>query len=222
MAPGQVIAAVAVSLDGFIAGPDDGPEQGLGAGGEQLFTWFGDGDTASRFYPWMAMSAISAAAFDGFIDRIGAVITGRRTYDITNGWDGEGEVPGAPLFVVTHRAPDRVPPADPPYTFVTDGIASAVRQALAAANGKGRAPHGSIDHPPVPAGRPAQRAHHRTGPRHPRPRCQPARRTGPRHRQPRSHPGRRRARRNAPDLPRHQVAQRRGRAQNTPCTQKAR
>jgi dihydrofolate reductase len=136
MAPGQVIAAVAVSLDGFIAGPDDGPEQGLGAGGEQLFTWFGDGDTASRFYPWMAMSAISAAAFDGFIDRIGAVITGRRTYDITNGWDGEGEVPGAPLFVVTHRAPDRVPPADPPYTFVTDGIASAVRQALAAANGK--------------------------------------------------------------------------------------
>jgi dihydrofolate reductase len=84
----------------------------------------------------MAMSAISAAAFDGFIDRIGAVITGRRTYDITNGWDGEGEVPGAPLFVVTHRAPDRVPPADPPYTFVTDGIASAVRQALAAANGK--------------------------------------------------------------------------------------
>jgi len=136
MAPGQVIAAVAVSLDGFIAGPDDGPEQGLGAGGEQLFTWFTDGDTASRFYPWMAMSAISAAAFDGFIDRIGAVITGRRTYDITNGWDGEGEVPGAPLFVVTHRAPDRVAPADPPYTFVTDGIASAVRQALAAANGK--------------------------------------------------------------------------------------
>jgi dihydrofolate reductase len=136
MAPGQVIAAVAVSLDGFIAGPDDGPEQGLGAGGEQLFTWFGDGDTASRFYPWMAMSAISAAAFDGFIDRIGAVVTGRRTYDITNGWDGEGEVPGAPLFVVTHRAPDRVPPAEPPYTFVIDGIASAVRQALAAANGK--------------------------------------------------------------------------------------
>jgi hypothetical protein len=45
----------------------------------QLFTWFEDGATPSRFYPWMTMSAVSAAAFDGFIDRIGAVITGRRT-----------------------------------------------------------------------------------------------------------------------------------------------
>jgi dihydrofolate reductase len=47
-----------------------------------------------------------------------------------------GEVPGAPLFVVTHHVPDAVPPAVPPYTFVTDGIASAVRQARAAAAGK--------------------------------------------------------------------------------------
>jgi dihydrofolate reductase len=125
-----------MSLDGIIAGPDDRPEQPLGVGGEQLFTWFEDGDTASRFYPWMSMSAVSAAAFDGFIERIGAVITGRRTYEIARAWEGEGEVPGVPLFVVTHQVPDQVPPADPPYTFVTDGIASAVRQALAAAGGK--------------------------------------------------------------------------------------
>lgn len=84
----------------------------------------------------MKMSASSAAAFDGFIARVGAVITGRRTYDIVDGWNGEGELPGAPLFVVTHQVPDRVPAADPPYTFVTDGIESAVRQALAAAQGK--------------------------------------------------------------------------------------
>jgi dihydrofolate reductase len=136
MTTGQAIAAVAVSLDGFIAGPDDSPEQPLGAGGERLFTWFEDGDTAGRFYPSMRMSAKSAAAFDGFIARIGAVITGRRTYDIARAWEGKGEVPGAPLFVVTHHVPGQVPPADPPYTFVTDGIASAVRQALAAARGK--------------------------------------------------------------------------------------
>ena len=55
---------------------------------------------------------------------------------MTNGWEGEGELAGAPLFVVTHRIPDQVPPADPPYIFVTDGIASAVQQALAAAAGK--------------------------------------------------------------------------------------
>jgi dihydrofolate reductase len=133
---GKVAAAVAVSLDGFIAGPGDSPEQALGLDGDRLFTWFYNGDTPGRFYPWMKMSAASAEAFDGFIARIGAVISGRRTYDVSNGWDGEGEVPGAPLFVVTHHIPDQVPVADPPYTFVTDGITSAVRQALAAAAGK--------------------------------------------------------------------------------------
>ena len=127
MTTGQVIAAVAVSVDGFIAGPGDGPGQALGLGGDQLFTWFEDGDVPGRFYPWHKMSAASAAAFDGFIARIGAVLTGRRTYDIVNGWDGQGEVPGAPLFVVTHRAPDQAPVTIVPYTFVTDGLASAVR-----------------------------------------------------------------------------------------------
>jgi dihydrofolate reductase len=136
MTAGKIIAAVAVSVDGFVAGPGDGPGQPLGLGGEQLFTWFEDGDTPGRFYPWMNMSAASAAAFDGFISRIGAVISGRRTYDIAQAWEGQGEVPGAPLFVVTHHAPDQVPPTTVPYTFVTDGIASAVRHALAAAAGK--------------------------------------------------------------------------------------
>ena len=136
MTTGKVSAAVAVSLDGFIAGPGDGQEQALGQDGDRLFTWFYNGDTPGRFYPWMKMSAASAAAFDGYIARIGAVITGRRTYDVTNGWEGEGELAGAPLFVVTHKIPDHVPPGDPPYTFVTDGIASAVQQALAAAAGK--------------------------------------------------------------------------------------
>jgi dihydrofolate reductase len=51
---------------------------------------------------------------------------------------GTGKVrfPALRYFVVTHHVPDHVPPADPPYTFVTDGIASAVQQALAAAAGK--------------------------------------------------------------------------------------
>lgn len=134
---GKVIAAVAVSVDGFVAGPDDeAPGQALGLGGDGLFTWFKDGDTPSRFYPWMKMSAASAAAFDGFIARIGAEITGKRTYDIVGGWEGQGEVPGVPLFIVTHHVPDQMPPTTVPYTFVTEGIASAVQQALLAAAGK--------------------------------------------------------------------------------------
>ena len=49
MTTGTVSAAVAVSLDGFIAGPDDGPEQALGQDGDRLFTWFFNGDT-ERLY----------------------------------------------------------------------------------------------------------------------------------------------------------------------------
>jgi hypothetical protein len=106
MMTGRVIAAVAVSVDGFAAGADDGPGQPLGLDGERLFTWFEDGDTPGRFYPWMQMSAASAAAFDGFIARIGAVITARRTYDIARAWEGQGEVPGAPRRPGTrHRQP---------------------------------------------------------------------------------------------------------------------
>lgn len=198
---GQVAAAVAVSLDGFIAGPGAMPADALGLEGDRLFTWFYDGDTPGRFYPWMKMSAASAAAFDGFIARIGAVISGRRTYDVTNGRDGEGEVPGAPLFVVTHHVPDQVPPADPPYTFVTDGIASAVRQALAAAAGRDvRLMGASIVQQCLRSGLLDELTIELA-----RPRRSPARRPGARRRGHGSRPGRRRPGRYAPDLSDPQV-----------------
>jgi dihydrofolate reductase len=54
----------------------------------------------------------------------------------TGSWGGRGPMPGLPLFVMTHRVPDAVPTGDPPYTFVTDGIGSAVEKARAAAADK--------------------------------------------------------------------------------------
>ncbi len=68
----------------------------------------------------------------------GAFIFGRRTYDITDGWDGRHPVNGVPVFVLTHKppAPEKVPKGPSNLTFVTDGIASAVRQAKAAAGDK--------------------------------------------------------------------------------------
>jgi dihydrofolate reductase len=128
----KVITGLAVSLDGYIAGPDDGPGQPLGTGGERLFEFFAGGDTPSRFYPDFTMSPVSAALFDAGAGRNGAVITGRRTYDIAHGWGGKGPMPGIPLFVMTHAAPDD----GYDYTYVTDGIESAVAQATAAADGK--------------------------------------------------------------------------------------
>jgi hypothetical protein len=53
----MLVRLPAVSVDGFIAGAADGPGQPLGRAGERLFTWFEDGETPGRFYPWMKMSA---------------------------------------------------------------------------------------------------------------------------------------------------------------------
>ena len=140
----KVIVALTMSLDGFIAGPNDGPERGLGEGGERLFDWYFNGDTPIRAYqeaaargasvPDFKLSPTSAEVFEGLIAGGAAVITGRRTYDITNGWDGDGPLPGLPLFVVTHHVPDRVPRGESHYyTFVTDGVQSAVERAKAVA-----------------------------------------------------------------------------------------
>jgi dihydrofolate reductase len=125
-----------MSLDGFIAGPNDGMEHPLGEGGRALFEWYFNGDTPSRHMERMRLSAASAEVFDAGIDSAGAVITGRRTYDISNAWQGNGPTPGLPLFILTHSVPAHVPETSVPYTFVTDGIESAVKQASDAAGGK--------------------------------------------------------------------------------------
>lgn len=128
-----------MSLDGYIAGPHDGATNPLGDGGMRLFEWYFDGDTPSRYYaaaakrgvrvPEFRLSRISAQVFDEGIAQCGAIVTGRRTYDITNGWGGNGPLPGLPLFIVTHQVPAEVPRGESPYTFVTDGVASAVARA---------------------------------------------------------------------------------------------
>ena len=140
----KVIAPLAMSLDGFIAAANDGadnPEDGM-----RLFNWYFDGDTPIRQYqeaasrgrsvPPFALSACSAAVFEDLVDSIGAVVTGRRTYDLTNGWGGNGPLPKLPLFVVTHNVPEEVPEGESSYTFVTDGVESAIEQAKAAEGDK--------------------------------------------------------------------------------------
>lgn len=139
----KVIVALTMSLDGFIAGANDGQDLPLGEGGARLFDWYFDGDRPIRPYaeaaargvrvPPFALSAASAEVFEELAESGGAVVTGRRTYDIAGAWGGNGPVPGVPLFVVTHRVPDSVPSGESAYTFVTDGVASAVEQAKAVA-----------------------------------------------------------------------------------------
>lgn len=133
----KVTVALTMSLDGFIAGSNDSKELPLGEGGEALFAWYFTGDTPSRHHEGFMLAKENAEVFDAGLDAVGAVVTGRRTYDIAEAaWAGNGPVPGRPLFVITHNAPEMVPETSVPYTFVTDGIESAVEQAKTAAGGK--------------------------------------------------------------------------------------
>jgi dihydrofolate reductase len=86
--------------------------------------------------PSFKMAPLSAEFFDQGVAGTGAIIAGRRTYDISEAWGGCGPLPGLPLFVLTHRAPEVVPEGELPYTFVTAGIKAAVAQARKSAGGK--------------------------------------------------------------------------------------
>jgi hypothetical protein len=70
--------------------------QPRGVDGDRLYSWFSDGDTPSRYYPSFKMSGVSAAFFDEGVGRVGAVIAGRRTYDISKAWCGERTVARRP------------------------------------------------------------------------------------------------------------------------------
>jgi dihydrofolate reductase len=132
----KVMVGLAVSVDGFIAGLGDGGAKPLGEGGEALFGWYFDGDTPSRTQPRFRLPWASAALFDAMVESTGAMITGRRTYDISNAWGGDSPVPGRPLFIMTHRPPSPTPPTKVPHTFVTDGVQSAIAQAREVAGGR--------------------------------------------------------------------------------------
>jgi dihydrofolate reductase len=127
----KVVVGLSVSLDGFIAGPNDGVSNPLGDGGGKLFEWWGTGTEPmganDMFRPPARSRAVVAEMFS-----IGAIITGRRTFDIARGWGGHHSV-GVPFFVLTHNAPDQWVGPGTDGTAVTDGIESALEQAHAVA-----------------------------------------------------------------------------------------
>jgi len=134
----RIIADISVSLDGFVTGPDPGPDNGLGTGGDALHTWAFSDDPDDR-----------RLLREGTA-RSGAVVLGRRLFEVVDGpggWDdevgyGAGEV-GRPAFVVvTSALPDSVRTTDLDWTFVTtglhDAVAAARERAEAASSDSGR------------------------------------------------------------------------------------
>jgi dihydrofolate reductase len=134
---GKVTFNMTMSLDGFVAGPNDGPENGLGDGGGGLFDWYFNGDTEvylSEGTPLLKVSKQSAALMKEAVSQYGAGIWGRRTFDIAHAWGGNP--PGSPAFIVTHNVPQEWAKPGSAFTFVTDGVESAIRQAQKAAREK--------------------------------------------------------------------------------------
>ena len=134
---GKVVFNMTMSLDGFVAGPNDGPENGLGDGGKQLFTWYFSGDTEipiSDGNMVLKVSPQSAKILNEAFQNYGAGVWGRRTFDIAGAWGGHP--PGSPCFIVTHHIPQEWVYEGSPFTFVTDGVEIAIRQAREAAGDK--------------------------------------------------------------------------------------
>lgn len=112
-----------MSLDGYIAGPGE-------SGFDQLFQWYGNGDVeVPTTHPTMTfkLTPQSAAYFSGSIESTGALVVGRHLFDVTSGWGGEHPL-GVQTFVLTHSVPEGWENSEN-FTFVTDGIESAIEQA---------------------------------------------------------------------------------------------
>jgi dihydrofolate reductase len=133
-----VSANMSMSLDGFIAGPNDGPEWPLGIGGTRLHEWLYDLES------WRAPHGIEggestrdAEILEEEISSAGAIVMGKRMFDIGEPFWGANPPFHAPVFVLTSKEQPMITrEGGTSYTFVTDGAESAVARAKAAADGK--------------------------------------------------------------------------------------
>jgi dihydrofolate reductase len=126
---GKVITGISMSLDGFITGPQDDVQH--------LFKWYFSGTTdvpmqGGRMV--LKVSPESAELIEDSIRTTGAMVAGRKMFDIAQAWGGYP--PFAPCFIVTHSVPQEWVKEGSPFTFVTEGVESAIEQAKAAAGDK--------------------------------------------------------------------------------------
>jgi dihydrofolate reductase len=128
----KVLAGITTSLDGYVAGPDDGPGKGLGEGGERLHYWVFGGPWSYESEPKGEATGEDAAWLEDIVSRIGAVVCGRFTYEAARHWGDENPW-GLPVFIVTHRPEEE--PEGGAFTFVA-GVTEAVERATAAAGDK--------------------------------------------------------------------------------------
>jgi len=128
---------MSMSVDGYIAGPNDGPGNPGGDAFGRLHEWFVTKD-GEFFRP--------AGPAGELLDEVmatGAVLAGRRTVEQVDHWGGDHHGRGVPIFVPSHRPPGPSVANYPLVTYVTDGIASAMAQAKASAGDRDVLVHGA-------------------------------------------------------------------------------
>ncbi len=130
---GIVASDITVSLDGFVAGPNDSPELGLGEGGERLHEW------VYGLKTWREPHGLEGGetnqdseVLDESFRDVGAIVLGKRMYENAKGW-GEDPPFKVPVFVLAHEGRERMVKGETSFDFVSEGIESAVEQARAAA-----------------------------------------------------------------------------------------
>jgi dihydrofolate reductase len=129
----RVICDMSTSLDGYVTGPNDSRENPFGDGAGMLHDWLSSAATDD-----------DRAILQDVLDSVGAIVMGRKSFDKNEGdggWGNGGPIGDTPCFVVTHYKPTTSHP--PIYTFVTDGVVSAIEQAKQAAGDKVVTLHGA-------------------------------------------------------------------------------
>jgi dihydrofolate reductase len=119
---GKVVTHMTMSLDGFIATPDDRPDE--------LFEWYEVGDIATASANGdvtFNLDETGAEVWRSLTAQVGALVSGRRLFDLTDGW-GDHHPAGPPVVVVTHHPPEGAATRWPRTTFVT-GVADAIATA---------------------------------------------------------------------------------------------
>lgn len=134
-----VFADMSTSLDGYVAGPSDSVEQPLGDGGAVLHDWMlhGESEFSGEVTPghesFFNLTGNNHEIVAEWFESTGALVVGRRMYDLVGGWDGTYPIPDVTVFVLTHDPPEAVPSGETTFEFVTGGVEEVIGRARAAA-----------------------------------------------------------------------------------------
>ena len=131
---------MSMSLDGFIAGPNEGPGNGLGDGGHRLHEWFMTGADVDHKEVSGRLGGVNGMIFDEML-ATGAVVAGRGTFEPAGGWGGDHH-DGVPIFILSRQEPGIDIGQWPLVTYLPD-VRTAMTQARQAAGGRNVLVHGA-------------------------------------------------------------------------------